>query len=173
MRNALLIALWASSVPATAGEALRPTDLRYVADCVSPHILAAPSAAQSRIDREYCVNGNLGHSEKIQNCLRNVAPRKEVTFFWDTCGSANGQFQISLGGMEYTLKRIKRLESSKVPVAGIYEASGLRVTIELGRLLRRSRLSLQDGGFEEYEVFVTPKQGSSINRIRGVFWHGQ
>jgi hypothetical protein len=172
MRRVLLSALLSSAGAAIAADSLVPTDLRYVGDCVSPRILAPTNGVQSRMDRDYCVSGNLGNPEKIQNCLRNVASRKEVTFFWDTCGSEEGPFQISLGGKEYTLRKVKRLDARNVPVAGIYEAQGLRVVIEPGRLLRRSQLSLEDGGDEEYAVLVTAQQGSSVNRIHGVFWHG-
>lgn len=158
--------------PAHAAESLLPTDIHALGDCVTPRITAPTHALQARIDRAYCTDNNAGDADNLQRCLRNTATRSEVTFFHDSCGSDTGPFVISLGGNEYTLAKTGTTEGS-VPVAGTYEGSGLRVTIEPGRRLRRSDISIDEGGDEEYEVLVIVEKGAATQRIRGVFWRGR
>lgn len=166
---ALLFAL--GIAPALGAERLFPTDIQSLGDCVTPRITAPTNPLQARIDKAYCTENNAGDDENLQRCLDNTAARSEVTFFHDSCGSDTGPFVMSLGGIEYTLRK-RESARGRVPVAGAYEGDGLQVTIAAGRLLRRSELSIEEGGDEEHEVFVTVRKDGSSHRIRGVFRHG-
>ena len=157
-------------VSAFAGEDLTPTDLKSAGDCVSPRILAPTSRLQSRLDRQYCVDGNAGDAEAMQACLRYVARKSQVTFFWDNCSSPDGPFFFSIGGREYTLKKTAGSGDRHVPVAGLYEADGLSVSIRPGRLLRRSRCSGEGVGDEEFEVAIVIRRGGDSFTSRGVYW---
>ena len=166
-----LLAIALLAVDAHAVEHVFPTEI-YVGDCVSPRILASRTAIQERQDREHCVEQNLGHPEPMRDCLDYLRDRSDIAFFWDHCGSPDGPFQIGLNGRTVDLTKVVQTTSREIWVAGVYEAPGLRVKIAPGRLLRRSTMSLEEGGDVEYEVFLTVTHDGVADRIRGMFWYG-
>ncbi len=160
----ILFFLSSSFGQAFAKETLWLSDIG-TGDCVADRIQTRKTAYNMAADRQYCVNGNAGNSEKIKTCLTNSSYNEHVVFFTNRCSD---EYYLGLNGTEYTLKRLANRNKYYTPLIGSFYGKGLKVEV---KGIRLSRKEYEEGSKDvlsgTYDVLITVHKGKVVKKFNG------
>ncbi|MBN8482587.1 MAG: hypothetical protein J0L88_13465 [Xanthomonadales bacterium] len=155
-----------------AEEALQPTELRTLGDCLAARLIAPNNVRQRGIDRAACAQAHRDDDAARDVCLRNLAVRRGVAFFSDRCGVEDGVFALSLDGVEYRMTRQAPALEGDDAMVGAFGGDGVELVVTPGRPVPAPAATDDDGFIADRDVVVDVRKGGQHRRIRAVLQQG-
>ena len=166
-----LTAFFLSGSFAQAKEPLTFTSTDRHGDCVHSGISTKKSQFEHNLDKQYCVDGNVGNTDVITQCIA-IKSKVEAEPFYSDCG--DNQNYIGLNNKTYQLKRIGEAPTQQPFLLGKYEGGGFKVEVKKIRLLKREP-DIENAEYYEmlkHEVWLIVTKGKTTTKIKGVLDEG-
>jgi hypothetical protein len=161
MQTFIVAILFLATASAYASSEITPTS-DPGSDCVAAKILAERTARNRKYDEMYCAV----HKDRpaYDNCLRNAAIGKNISFFTDRCNAQNEGAYVSFNGKTQQVWRQPQKPHPDVTYAGTWKGDNLIV-----RVLPRKLIERFDEGGAIYSVDVFIVSGDTAVEIPGIY----